>query len=102
MDKAAYQQSNLRKEDGSVPRNQRWSRSHLKCPSGKSGKLLASQYHHLSVISVMVIKNQNTAQQAARAEREDILRAKSTLGDNLMLPQSQAPEVRPSVLTSKQ
>lgn len=102
VDKAAHQESNLRKEEGSVPRNQRWSQSHLKCPSSKSGKLLASQHHHLSVISVMVIKKQNTAQQAGRDETEDILRVKSTLGENIMLPQPQAPEARPSVLTSEQ
>lgn len=102
VDQAAHQESNLRKEEGSVPRNQRWSRSHLKCPSSKSGKLLASQHHHLSVISVMVIKKQNTTQQAERDETEDILRAKSTLGKNITLPQSQTPEARPSVLTSEQ
>ena len=102
VDKAVHQESNLRKELGSVPRNQRWSRSHVKCPSSKSGKLLASQHHHLSVISVMVIKKQNITQQAERDETEDILRAKSTLGENIMLPQSQTPEARPSVLTSEQ
>lgn len=74
VDKAAHQESNLRKEEGSVPRNQRWSRSHLKCPSSKSGKLLASQHHHLSVISVMVIKKQNKTQQAERDETEDIFK----------------------------
>lgn len=78
VDKAAHQESNLRKEQGTVPRNQRWSHSHLKCPSSKSGKSLPSQHHHLSVISVMVIKKQNKIQQAERDETEDILKAKST------------------------
>lgn len=100
--RAAHQEGNLRKEEGSVPRNQRWSRSHLKCPSSKSGKLSASQHHHLSVISVMAIKKQNITQQAEREETEDIVRAKSTLGENITLPQPQTPEARPSVLTSKQ
>lgn len=99
--KLPIRKSNLRKEEGSVPRNQRWSRGHVKCPSSKSGNLLASQDHHLSVISVMVIKKQNTAQQAERDETEDIFRAKSALREN-MLPQSQTPDARPSVLTSEQ
>lgn len=71
-----------------------WSRIHLKCPSSKSGKLSPSQHHHLSVISVMVIKMQNTTQQAEREEREGILRPKSTLGENIMLPQPQKPDLR--------
>lgn len=50
----------------------------------------------------MVIKKQNKIQQAERDETEDILKAKSTLGENIMLPESQAPEVRTSVLTSEQ
>lgn len=46
VDKAAHQESNLRKEEGSVPSNQSRSHGHLKCLSRKSAKLLASQHHH--------------------------------------------------------
>lgn len=100
VDKAAYQESNLRKEEGRVPRNQRWSCSHLKCPSNKSGELVASQYHILSIISVMVIKHQNRTKQAERDEKGEILRAKSAFGANKTLHWSQTPEARPCVLTS--